>query len=30
VASTDAPTSALSVVYTDDGVFEEYIFFPQP
>jgi glycerol dehydrogenase len=23
VASTDAPTSALSVVYTDDGVFEE-------
>ena len=28
VASTDAPTSALSVVYTDDGVFEEYIFFP--
>jgi glycerol dehydrogenase len=28
VASTDAPTSALSVVYTDDAVFEEYIFFP--
>jgi glycerol dehydrogenase len=28
VASTDAPTSALSVVYTDDGVFEEYVFFP--
>lgn len=29
VASTDAPTSALSVVYTDDGVFEEYRFFPR-
>jgi glycerol dehydrogenase len=28
VASTDAPTSALSVIYTDDGVFEEYVFFP--
>lgn len=28
VASTDAPTSALSVVYTDEGVFEEYVFFP--
>lgn len=28
VASTDAPTSALSVVYTDDGVFQEYVFFP--
>ena len=28
VASTAAPISALSVVYTDDGVFEEYIFFP--
>jgi glycerol dehydrogenase len=28
VASTDAPTSALSVVYTDDIVFEEYVFFP--
>jgi glycerol dehydrogenase len=28
VASTDAPTSALSVVYTDDAVFEEYVFFP--
>lgn len=24
VASTDAPTSALAVVYTDEGVFEEY------
>lgn len=29
VASTDAPTSALSVVYTDDGVFQEYVFFPR-
>ena len=28
VASTDAPTSALAVIYTDDGVFEEYMFFP--
>ena len=26
VASTDAPTSALSVIYTDEGVFEEYLF----
>ncbi|MDJ0319530.1 glycerol dehydrogenase [Pseudarthrobacter sp. PS3-L1] len=29
VASTDAPTSALSVIYTEDGVFEEYRFFPR-
>lgn len=29
VASTDAPTSALSVIYTDDGAFEEYRFFPR-
>lgn len=29
VASTDAPTSALAVVYTDEGVFEEYRFFPR-
>ncbi|GAB3569036.1 glycerol dehydrogenase [Spelaeicoccus albus] len=29
VASTDAPTSALAVVYTDDGEFEEYRFFPR-
>ncbi|MBA2561256.1 MAG: glycerol dehydrogenase [Propionibacteriales bacterium] len=29
VASTDAPTSALSVIYTDEGVFEEYRFFPR-
>ena len=28
VASTDAPTSALSVIYTDDGAFEEYMFLP--
>ncbi|MGT2844701.1 glycerol dehydrogenase [Streptococcus hongkongensis] len=27
VASTDAPTSALSVIYTDDGAFEKYIFY---
>lgn len=26
IASTDAPCSALSIVYTDDGVFEEYLF----
>jgi glycerol dehydrogenase len=26
VASTDAPTSSLSVVYTDDGAFEEFRF----
>lgn len=25
IASTDAPTSALSVIYTDDGVFQEYL-----
>ncbi|WP_116949307.1 glycerol dehydrogenase [Jiangella endophytica] len=29
VASTDAPTSALSVIYTADGAFEEYRFFPK-
>ncbi len=29
VASTDSPTSALAVVYTDDGIFQEYIFFPK-
>lgn len=29
VASTDAPTSALSVIYTDDGVFEEYLILPK-
>lgn len=29
VASTDAPTSALAVVYTEEGAFEEYRFFPR-
>ncbi|MGV7962909.1 glycerol dehydrogenase [Photorhabdus tasmaniensis] len=28
IASTNAPTSALSVVYTDDGEYEDYLFFP--
>ena len=28
IASTDAPCSALSVIYSDDGVFEEYFFMP--
>ena len=28
IASTDAPTSALSVIYSDDGVFEEYFWLP--
>jgi len=28
-AATDAPTSHLAVVYTDGGVFEEYVFFPK-
>ncbi len=28
IASTDAPCSALSVVYTDEGVFEEYFWLP--
>ncbi|MBF0720815.1 glycerol dehydrogenase [Sanguibacter inulinus] len=28
VASTDAPASALSVIYTEEGEFEEYRFFP--
>lgn len=27
VASTDAPTSALSVIYTEEGVFQEYRFY---
>jgi glycerol dehydrogenase len=27
VASTDAPTSALSVIYSDEGVFERYKFY---
>lgn len=29
IAATDAPCSALSVIYTDDGVFEEYLFLPK-
>lgn len=28
IASTDAPCSALSVIYTDSGVFEKYLFLP--
>lgn len=28
IASTDAPCSALSVIYTDKGVFEKYLFLP--
>jgi glycerol dehydrogenase len=28
IASTDAPCSALAVIYSDAGVFEEYLFFP--
>ncbi|GHU44312.1 glycerol dehydrogenase [Bacilli bacterium] len=27
IASTDAPTSALSVIYSDEGVFEQYLFY---
>src|SRR5262249_60164359 len=27
VASSDAPCSALSVIYTDEGVFQEYRFY---
>ena len=29
IASTDAPTSAVSVLYTEEGVFSEYLFFPR-
>lgn len=29
IASTDAPCSALSVIYTDEGVFQEYLFLPR-
>ncbi len=29
IASTDAPCSALSVIYTDDGAFEKYAYFKQ-
>lgn len=28
IASTDAPCSALSVIYTEDGTFEEYLYLP--
>ncbi|MFW6263492.1 MAG: glycerol dehydrogenase [Thermotogota bacterium] len=28
IASTDAPCSALSVLYTEDGVFDEYLMLP--
>lgn len=27
IASTDAPTSALSVIYTEEGAFEKYLFY---
>jgi len=29
IASTDAPCSALSVIYTDEGVFDEYLVLPR-
>lgn len=29
IASTDAPCSSLSVIYTDDGVFEKYLYLPK-
>ena len=29
IASTDAPCSALSVIYTEDGVFQEYLVLPR-
>lgn len=29
IASTDAPTSALSVLYTEEGEFDEYLFLPK-
>ncbi len=29
IAATDAPCSALSVIYSDEGVFEEYLFLPR-
>ncbi|MCA6221295.1 glycerol dehydrogenase [Photorhabdus antumapuensis] len=28
IASTNAPTSALSVIYSDDGKYEDYLFLP--
>jgi glycerol dehydrogenase len=29
IVSTDTQTSALAVIYTDDGVFEEYMLLPR-
>lgn len=29
IAATDAPTSALAVIYTEEGVFEEYLVLPK-
>lgn len=29
IASTDAPCSALSVIYTEEGVFDHYLFLPE-
>lgn len=29
VASTDAPTSRISVIYTEEGLFEKYFFYPK-
>lgn len=29
IAATDAPCSALSVIYSEEGVFEEYLFLPK-
>ena len=29
IASTDAPTSALSVIYTESGAFDSYLFYQQ-
>lgn len=29
VAATDAPCTALSVIYTDDGKFDKYLFYPK-
>ena len=29
IAATDTPTSALSVIYTEEGIFEEYLFLPR-
>ena len=28
IASTDAPCSALSVIYSEEGIFEKYLFLP--